>query len=122
MTWQLGLVASLGIAVPYFLISGFIVRGLIKARQVTSNALGLGTALIRWGLDCHVDTGADGAVDAADGPATWRIEGGDLRRDRAIREPDPAGRDAPGPDPRLVVEMTAQTPFCHSWKVLGSVA
>lgn len=44
--WIFAVLASLAIALPYFAISYFVTRGLIKSNQLRSNRLGLGTALI----------------------------------------------------------------------------
>jgi diguanylate cyclase (GGDEF)-like protein len=42
--WSVG--SSLAIALPYFAISYFVLRGLVKSRQLRSNPLGMGTGLI----------------------------------------------------------------------------
>jgi diguanylate cyclase (GGDEF)-like protein len=44
--WGPSVIASLGIAIPYFAIAYFIARGLMKSGQLGSNPLGFGTALI----------------------------------------------------------------------------
>ncbi len=44
--WELGVAASLGIAVPYFAIAYFVTRGLMRSGQLRTNRLGLATALI----------------------------------------------------------------------------
>jgi len=44
--WGFSLIVSLAIALPYFAISYFVVRGLAKSNQLLSNHLGLGTATI----------------------------------------------------------------------------
>jgi diguanylate cyclase (GGDEF)-like protein len=44
--WELSLIASLAIAIPYFAIAYFIARGLARSGQLRRNRLGLATALI----------------------------------------------------------------------------
>jgi len=44
--WAFSAGVSLGIALPYFAIAYFVTRGLVASRQLRSNYLGLGTALI----------------------------------------------------------------------------
>ena len=44
--WTFNAIASLAIALPYFAISYFVLRGLIKGKQLHTNLLGLGTAMI----------------------------------------------------------------------------
>lgn len=44
--WIAAFVASLAIAIPYFAISFFIARGLVRQRQLRTNPLGVGTAMI----------------------------------------------------------------------------
>jgi diguanylate cyclase (GGDEF)-like protein len=46
MPWQVAFLASVAIAVPYFAISWFVARGLAASGQLSSNRLGLATALI----------------------------------------------------------------------------
>jgi len=44
--WELSVIGNLAIALPYFAISYFVARGLIKSGQLVSNPLALGTGLI----------------------------------------------------------------------------
>jgi diguanylate cyclase (GGDEF)-like protein len=46
MPWQVAFLASVAIAIPYFAISWFVARGLAASGQLSSNRLGLATALI----------------------------------------------------------------------------
>lgn len=44
--WVFTVIVNLAIALPYFAISYFVMRGLVKSNQLRSNHLGLGTAMI----------------------------------------------------------------------------
>ncbi len=71
--WAISVIASLGIALPYFAVCYLIARGLVKSRQLRSNPLGVGTALIFFSCGTghllhaeHLLFGGDGIRSAAD--------------------------------------------------------